>query len=179
MSRAHVLLDILQNFLTEAYRGKLFHATNFIHAQQALEQDRLKVSPQFVGISFTRNPNFWYNFTLNPVRFILDGNRLSQKYRIEPYNYAGDPTKSVSEQEEVVRQDIHNLRRYLIGIEVHKHKLPPGALEYLQQVGVPVFYHGRIPPMAPDRGHKDWEKERYHHIIPPQAISAYRYRKGL
>lgn len=170
----------VNEMMLEAYRGKLYHATTPEGATQAITQNTLKVSPQFVGISLTRNPNFWYKYTLHPIRFILDGNRLSQNYKVEPYNYAQDPRGIVKEAEEVVKTDIRNLNRYLIGIEVSKHGAPPGAVEWLEKnAGVPVFYHGRIPPMAREREHEQWPNQRYSSVIPPRAVDAHRWRRGL
>jgi len=168
----------LQNEIAEAYSGQLFHATTINGALSAISQNELKLSPTFIGLSFTRNPNFWYNYIVKPIRFIVDGRKLSHNYKIEPYNYAGDPRKYVAEQEEIVCRSIKDLRRYLLGIEVHR-KVPADIVARLEKYGIPIFNHGRIPPMGANRGHPDWEKEQYHHIVPPRAVDAHRYRRSL
>lgn len=85
-------------------------------------------------ISFTRNPNFRlntlrsYNIT---VRFTVDGNKLSNNYKIIPYSAYGvssphfksdyiseEPDYDSDEMEEIVVGKIKNFHKYILSIKI-------------------------------------------------------------
>jgi hypothetical protein len=72
-------------------------------------KDKTKIKPY---ISFTRNK--MYKRTNDNVQFILDGNKLSQNYKINPYSQFGG--READEMEERVYRDITNLDKYIIKI---------------------------------------------------------------
>jgi len=81
-------------------------------------------------ISVTRNKHFHKQYRLtvpSQCCFVLDGNKLSERYKIEPYNYYSDfhtnaepyvHKKYHDEQEEVILTDkIKNLHNYILKIK--------------------------------------------------------------
>lgn len=134
----------LAKILQEAKQvGIIYHFTPTFSAKDILEQDKLvskrrerysKKELSFPTISFTRDKNFWNQtrFGINPhIKFIVDGNKLSEKYKIRPFNWFTHGPKGraefekqgvhMDEMEEVVMaEEIKNLSKYLIGVEYRK-----------------------------------------------------------
>ena len=93
------LANILKEFLEEGKQvGPLYHFTNYDSAIGIVNKDfKLKVAltPKEVSIdqlpdyakyiSFTRNKNLDSPTISREVRFTIDGNALSNRYRVEPY----------------------------------------------------------------------------------------------
>ncbi len=109
------LIDILK----EAKQvGPLYHFTNFNGLKGILSSNTLKVGDDSsfdsggnVGnVSLTRNKNMW----ISNYRIELDGNKLSNNYKITPYAYDYDRT----ETEEYINRDIKNIKNYITGISV-------------------------------------------------------------
>lgn len=72
--------------------GILYHYTSLENAIKIIKENQLKsnISDQGIqSISFTRNKNFHKNKNFNGIsnecRFVIDGNKLSNKYKISPY----------------------------------------------------------------------------------------------
>jgi len=78
--------------------------------------DRKKIKPY---ISFTRNK--MYKRTDDNVQFILDGDKLSQNYKIYPYSQFGG--REYDEMEERVYRNIINLDKYIIKIILPSNEL--------------------------------------------------------
>jgi hypothetical protein len=72
-------------------------------------KDREKYPPY---VSFTRNKN--YKRTPHDVTFIIDGDKLSNNYKIVPYSHFG--VKTMDESEQRIYKDLTPLDNYLIGI---------------------------------------------------------------
>lgn len=80
--------------------GVLYHFTKLDNLYHILKSDKLR-GTQFPGgnyyISFTRDKNFNKSEKrrdqgITPeVKITVDGNKLSSRYKFEPYNYYGDP----------------------------------------------------------------------------------------
>jgi len=75
-------------------------------------------------VSFTRNK--FYIRTFDNVQFIIDGNKLSENYKIVPYSQFGG--REHDESEERVYKDINNLSKYLLKIIIPQEQ---PELEYL------------------------------------------------
>jgi hypothetical protein len=67
-------------------------------------------------ISFTRNKN--YIRTDDNVQFVLDGDKISQNYKITPYSQFGG--RENDEMEERVFGDVTNLNKYIIKVILTK-----------------------------------------------------------
>lgn len=133
----------LQDILKEAKQvGIIYHYTTFESGLKVLELNQLKsdhtaestnAKPVF-GISFTRdkrfnNANRAVDFTNSSfgrtpqLRFTIDGNKLSNKFKVQPYSQGGrfDKGKKDFESEERVTSDklfTIPLSNYLISIDL-------------------------------------------------------------
>ena len=128
------------NSLIEAKQvGVLYHFTSFINALKILNKNML-IPGANRYISFSRDKNFLNvaRFSLgsgsggNPigVAIVIDGDKLSNKYKITPYNYyaSSEPSGGVltkykhtpeeDETEETVNKQITNLNKYIIKLIV-------------------------------------------------------------
>lgn len=107
--RYHELI-LPETTLTEASDAPLYHATSFQNAREILNSgilrgDGLLASDDdeedfFEPISMTRDP--FYRFMDHPVQFMFSGRILSQRFRIQPYNWFSDSPSSGIEAEESV-----------------------------------------------------------------------------
>ena len=100
--------------------GILYHSTSGANLTSILKSNILKAGyPVFrLGpggvqkqISFTRNKNY------RPGEYTLeiDGNKLSENYKVTPYDESGNIGKRL-ESEEVVTEDITDVSKYIITI---------------------------------------------------------------
>jgi len=111
------LLDIL---FESKQVGTLYHSTSGENLISILKSNILKASyPAFYfgprgiqkQISFTRNKNY------RPGEYTLeiDGNKLSENYKVTPYDESGNFGRRL-ESEEVVMEDIADISKYIITI---------------------------------------------------------------
>ena len=77
--------------------GIIYHFTSLRRAASILYDNQLNrytTKNNVPHISFTRNKDFWNNQRYGieglEIKFIVDGDRLSDKYKIQPYNYFAD-----------------------------------------------------------------------------------------
>ena len=129
-------LRTFENFLNERKQvGILYHFTNFSFLPKILESNSLKSNYPY--ISFTRNKNYCPECQ---VRILIDGDKLSDKYKIEPYSFTEgkfkDPPHNIphykyeAEERIVFRPDLpdwshsslvselKNIKKYIIRIDV-------------------------------------------------------------
>ena len=120
--------------------GTLYHFTNadkFIHIlkENSLKSSRRQPDSGYGGywyISFTRDKNFnkvpMGSISGTAIVFIVDGDKLSNKYKIEPFNYYNYADKSnperVEAEERVVGKGIYAIE----GIEI------PNFLDYVTKI---------------------------------------------
>lgn len=121
--------------------GILYHFTNDESILSILEDDILKSNgndyTSLNAVSLTRDKHFHknkYRSIDNSFRIVLDGNKLSNKYKIIPhqdafepmiqdYIWKGHPNRRLyfeSESEEKIESDIYNITNYIIEINYHK-----------------------------------------------------------
>lgn len=96
-----------------------------------------------MGVSLTRNPRFVQQWTtaakggsmaaqqgVPGVVFVIDANRLKQRYRVVPTEYIqrSGETMNRSEAEEFVPGDIRNFNNYVSSIQV-----PAATLEFMKR----------------------------------------------
>ncbi len=79
-----------KQFLTEWKQvGTIYHFTTFDSTIQILKMGYLRNAPMRNYVSFTRNCNMKYGAGTDQVwgsaRLVFDGNKLSEKYSIEPF----------------------------------------------------------------------------------------------
>lgn len=101
--------NLIENILKEAKQvGILYHATRLDYAISIVENNAMYANPKLqndgktldlnsLGISTSRNKLFMYK---GDVEIMLDGDKLSEKYSIIPYNYFNDfPTEELTHAE--------------------------------------------------------------------------------
>lgn len=142
--------------------GTLYHicdAKAFV--KYVLPKDQLKASGEYTNhlyggnkwISFSRNKNYTLEHDLSQlsgvfVRLVIDGDKLSDKYKVRPYNDvqfdadSGDfldvgdeqDVPAYREQEEAVRGPISNISRYIKEIQLDVEDLKDPTLKTLKSV---------------------------------------------
>jgi len=130
------LKTLLNEIVEGKQRGTLYHFTNLKNLNYILKSDSLRVSTEFerLGISTTRNKNFGDvansqglgladGHSVN-VRISLDGDKLSNKYKIVPtrdIEFFQDPEEDTDESEELIKtQSLPNLHKYVKSITVYE-----------------------------------------------------------
>ena len=115
--------------------GILYHFTSRSNLEKILSDNKLNGSfmyelengKELYGVSTTRNKNLFYD--KNPIRISLDGNKLSNNYKISPRDYWNrqynipDNPQTVDEDEEVIltpKGYIENIKEYILGIKYEK-----------------------------------------------------------
>jgi len=119
----------LADFINENKQvGVLYHHTTIDNLLKILESDILKVSYNHGTISFTRDKNAIKTIASEyPVRLEIDGDKLSNNYKIEPfqYDYSGtslNGRKVRDEMEEQVFKDIKQLHKYIIVVNLYENQ---------------------------------------------------------
>jgi hypothetical protein len=114
----------LTDLLNEAKQvGPLYHFTEFNGLKGILSSNTLKVGDDSTfdsggnvgNVSLTRDKNMW----ISDYRIELDGNKLSDNYKITPYAFDYDR----GEAEEYINRDIKNIKNYITGITVYSDKV--------------------------------------------------------
>jgi hypothetical protein len=114
--------------------GILYHYTSISNGIEICEENRLKAGPDYDGISFTRNKDFHKiqrEEISTGVIFVVDGDKLSENYKIQPFNYFWNREQGskfythhdyMDEQEELVRHyAIENFSKYVIKVYIDLH----------------------------------------------------------
>jgi len=140
----------LVNLLKEINEGKqvgpLYHFTTFTNAIKILQDNALKKNLSSTeddlggirkGISTTRRSydnwvGVWPEDNSNDnvfwVRFKLDGDKLSNKYKIFPYSW-----EESEEFEELIKTNvISNLKQYLLGVDIFTDRLQGSANDFIK-----------------------------------------------
>ena len=125
-------------FYTEAKQvGILYHYTGIFSLPRIIFENKL--GTEHVNyISFTRDKHFHkydrHGIIADECRIVIDGDKLSNNYKIKPYNYFGDQSKEgigpylsrkphhkiFDEQEERVNKSITDIKQYIIKIQLFK-----------------------------------------------------------
>ncbi len=106
--------------------GILYHWTTPMRVFNIIRSNSLQSSRGY--ISFSRNKNLVYKD--NSVCLVVDGNKLSTKYRIKPYRWADAISQKheKDESEELIEANKINILEYLVGIKIDRNF--PRALLY-------------------------------------------------
>jgi len=136
-----------KTFYTEGKQvGVIYHYTSFgfligILTTNQLGKGTIKEGRLHTPISFTRDKHFHkgthkIGVPTDNARIVLDGDRIANNYKIEPYDYWRDPKRKLykiddlpkhqeeyDEKEEKMWTPLKNLDRYIIRIELFKEKL--------------------------------------------------------
>jgi hypothetical protein len=122
------LIDILNQINEGKQVGNLYHFTDIFNLIKILETNTLKSSNKWKPedkpfVSFTRNKDAWGLVAQvgKTVRITIDGDKLSNNYKISPFNI--QKTKRwdntpLDEMEERVFGDIKNIKNYITDITI-------------------------------------------------------------
>lgn len=115
-----------ESFLLERrQRGNLYHYTSVMGLFNILTNNVLLMNGGG-GVSFTRNQNFHQvRRMIGSVacRLVVDGDRLSDRYQVKPYNYFKNSIKgnlSSTESEERVQSDITDIHKYVLSVDLYE-----------------------------------------------------------
>lgn len=113
--------------------GILYHYTSVNFLLQILKEDTLLSrlnSDDSRTISFTRDKNFekfkGRSIYSTEARIVLDGNKISERYKLEPFNFFKySQTGKYYEAEEILKIDkLSNVSKYIIRVELLESALP-------------------------------------------------------
>jgi hypothetical protein len=119
--------------------GTLYHFTDSYGFYQILESNKLKPAGNQRYTSFTRNKNLFLNPSLLSGGYyyclVIDGDKLSNKYNIEPFN---DPHSVKDEFEERIvfpksGMYVDNIKQYIKEIIIMGDKVFPYKFEKTQE----------------------------------------------
>lgn len=122
-----LIKEEIKNMLKEGKQvGTLYHYTDPFDIENIIKQNKLKASNNPPSISFTRVMNdyleMWFGGGDNLFILVIDGDKLSQNYKIRPYRdwhpdmIDHETGQEIDEYEERVDRDISNLDRYIIKV---------------------------------------------------------------
>ena len=110
------LSDILKEITEGKQVGTLYHYTNNYFLKKIIETNTLEAP-----ISFTRSKDkktvFWIGAESS---LVIDGDKLSTRYKIRPYQSYDEEGRFFDEMEERVDKNIINLDQYLIKVILYK-----------------------------------------------------------
>lgn len=204
-SYARELAQGLEEILTEGKNiGVLYHFTSPLAAQLILKQNKIKsygVRFNKPYISFTRNKDLYKqrpSIGGVQVRLVLDGNKLSEKYKIQPHDYLGGDRESFAisgysispfhknlinksdkfeAEEAVISKEIDNLDKYLISIDL----IDP--IDWTSISAYDYFfkeYDGKIPLRVIDKDGKITDTTSYEkQLIAKSKLAEYQNQKIL
>jgi len=124
----------IREYLNESKQvGLLYHFTNLSSLNKILEENKMNGSFMYeengielFGVSTTRNKNLKYDRQKNNIRITLNGDKLSNNYKIKPRDYwnreynVPDNPQTIDEDEEVVltpKGYISNIKNYIVSID--------------------------------------------------------------
>lgn len=135
--------DVLEMLNEYKQVGILYHYTSLEYLFSILNDNEIKsfnrVKNKFV-ISFTRDKNWHHRYETGPVRITINGNKLSNNYKIQPYhdlsyfNSKSATTENDEMEEMVYTKEIINITDYIIEIIIIKNNIDPEDKEYYAKV---------------------------------------------
>jgi hypothetical protein len=121
-------MDNFKQYLEEARMAPLYHGTSLENIEEILNNNVLKISPKFKTLSFSRSKRYVQN--IHHLLLELDQHKISQTYKIKPYNWYNDhdggdhkpkhtrftKAQKRNEYEEEIYKDLKPLNKYLVAI---------------------------------------------------------------
>jgi len=118
--------------------GIIYHFTTVYNTINILQENIINAIITN-GISFTRNPDFYKyprDGIITSVKITVDGNKLSNKYKIKPYNFFPDKythyLKFDEDEELVLTKEITNFRSYIKNVTLVKETNAESLVELKQ-----------------------------------------------
>ena len=100
--------------------GTLYHFTKLKAIEKIIKSGFVLKSSDLKYISFTRDFKLPYSaseFYDHIIRIAINGNNLSNKYKIEPFQYRSSRTKDTEAEERVMKERV-NILPYIIQIDI-------------------------------------------------------------
>lgn len=129
--------------------GTLYHLTNLDGMEFIIRDNKLRRG-SYLGISFSRDKMLNFYIGSPPrtyFKLIIDGNKLSNKYKIEPYQYHtdNDDISFRQEAEELVRaSEITNVDKYIKGVAFIYRNFKNDEKEYEKSNDNSLLYYGNF-----------------------------------
>jgi len=99
--------------------GIIYHYTTYKAVLDILKSNSLKSKNFGKWISFTRSK--YPLFSDDVVQISFDGDKLSEKYKIEPFNFFNNYSKDEKE-ERIEAKEIRNIDKYIISVKIKYNK---------------------------------------------------------
>ena len=108
--------------------GTIYHYTTIKNFPDILITNKLKSI--YKQVSFTRDKNFHKTERSvgTEIRFTIDGDKLSDKYKINPYHdkYLDFEDYDRDEKEEIIKGEVKDIMKYVKSIEI----IDPKKIDY-------------------------------------------------
>lgn len=133
---------ISEKFILERKQlGTIYHFTHSLWGLSCiLEEDELR-SGEFDGISFTRNKNMWNIQYLTrddndryKIRISFDGDRMSDRWKFEPFLYDSDFDFKDEAEERVLWDSMYGIRKYITKITFRRKSLERGDVTKIRNL---------------------------------------------
>lgn len=144
------LIDILKEISEGKQVGTLYHFTSYKNMISIIRDNFILKGSNIKYVSFTRNKSMRSDTISQNVRITVDGNKLSDKYKIEPYaDYKSGYGRNLwDESEERISTE-----RYPNGIDISKVwtkidilsiKSQLGAIEWEEEEPVSITHYNEL-----------------------------------
>lgn len=163
------ILNKIKEDTSEAKQvGTIYHYTNAYNAYLILRGNKLVSNTGY--ISFTRDPRYHQKFRHGvgtSIALILDGDRLSNNYKIEPHDFRADKQARMMRgggyeaEERIPAREIGNLRDYLQGIRVVSKEFmdnPNDLIKLAKDLGLAKSFTNTTPHMQYDEAKTRWKQ---------------------
>ena len=114
--------------------GNLYHSTSGENLISILKSNSLKVGQEAnYGMTFTDQLSFTRDKNYRPGDYTIevDGNKLSNNYKITPFTY--DYTER-GQAEEIVKQSINDFSKYIVNIYANVEAVENDSFKKLEQI---------------------------------------------
>ena len=129
--------------------GTLYHITNLDGMEFIMRDNKLRRG-SYSGISFSRDKMLNSYIGDRPrsyFKLIIDGNKLSNKYKIEPYKYhsRNDNVNFRNEAEELIKvNEIPNVDKYIKGVAFIYRNFENNEREYERLEDNDLLFYGNF-----------------------------------
>lgn len=140
--------------------GILYHYTSLWRVFSILDMDEIKAMSED-AVCFTRDKNF-HRISRDlatdiQARIVIDGNKLSSRYKLTPHNYYDEnpedaiyqiPQRNLEAEERVVGRNITDVRKYIIKVEILSYaSRSPSTWKKTYELVKPFIMYGDIPSL--------------------------------
>jgi hypothetical protein len=117
-----------EHILESKQIGVLYHYTTLHNLFRILNSNILKYSSNHDSISFTRDKNAYKSIARRyACRIVIDGDKLSNNYKIKPYQDYYDSNikiKIPDEQEErIINKNINDIKKYILYVDLFEYNV--------------------------------------------------------